>query len=307
VCKATGFSRDGHELTAAQIGGNVTGPLDATGCDIGVYYAPGETGAVNEADISGARYYGVVANAAAVDVTNSKIHDIGDNPLRGMQRGVGVFYTTLNQDSTSTGTAATGTVSGNFVTTYQKGGMVVNGPGASVTISGNTVTGEGPVDYIAQNGIQLGRGATGTISDNTVTGNAYKGSAPASSSGILVFGGGSYGALTTGVSVTHNTLTGNDLGVYVYNTDPSGSKPPTTKTKNSVVNNTISNSQTTNVSGNGSPNGYQAGIVDYGNRDNIVNNKISGNGYNQTHAPTTGSFYGQFDVDEQNAHFNNNG
>ncbi len=97
-CEATGF----RNLTAKQIGGNVTGTLDATGCDIGVYYGPGTTGSVTTADISGALYYGVVANAAAVNVTNSSIHDIGDTPLNGVQRGVGVFYTTLNPDLTST-------------------------------------------------------------------------------------------------------------------------------------------------------------------------------------------------------------
>ena len=46
VCAATGFYRDGENLTAAQIGGDVTGTLDATGCDIGVYYGPGTTGSV---------------------------------------------------------------------------------------------------------------------------------------------------------------------------------------------------------------------------------------------------------------------
>ena len=143
---------------------------------------------------------------------------------------------------------------------------MVNGPGAAVTISGNTVTGEGRVAYIAQNGIQVGRGATGTITGNTVTGNAYTGANNASSTGILVFGGCVYGPITTGVSITDNTLINNDMGVYVYNADASGSKPPTTKTKNSIVNNTISNDQATNVSGNGSPGGYQVGIVDFGNK-----------------------------------------
>jgi hypothetical protein len=308
TCTPTGFIRDGINLTAALINPTapVTGDVDATGCNIGVYYRPGTSGgSVSGANIHGANYYGVVVNAAAVNVTNSSIHDIGEVPLNGSQHGVGVFYTTLNQDSTSTGTAATGTVSGNVFTDYQKGGIVVNGPGAAVTISGNTVTGEGPVDYIAQNGIQLGRGATGTISGNTVTGNAYTGANNASSSGILVFGGGTYGALTTGVSITKNTLTNNDIGVYVYNTDANGSAP-TSKTKNSIVNNTISNGQTTNVSGNGSPSGYQVGLVDYGLGDNVVNNKISGIGYDKTKAPT-GSVYDQTDIDGTNAHVNNNG
>ena len=74
-----------------------------------------------------------------------------------------------------------------------------------------------------------------------MTGNAYTGTNGASSSGILLIGGGIYGPITTGVSITNNTLINNDVGVYVYNTDASGSNPPSTKTKNSVVNNTISN------------------------------------------------------------------
>lgn len=242
-------------------------------------------------------------NAAAVNVTNSSIHDVGEVPLNGAQHGVGVFYTTLNQDSTSTGTAATGTVSGNVFTNYQKGGIVVNGPGAAVTISGNTVTGQGRALYIAQNGIQLGRGATGTVSGNTVTDNAYIGTNGASSSGILLIGGYVYGPITTGVSVTQNTLTNNDVGVYVYNADASGSSAPSTKTKNSIVNNTISNNGPTNVSGNGLG-GYQAGISDLGNKDNIVNNKISGTGYNTP--STDGSVYTQLDITGTKQHFNNN-
>ena len=71
---------------------------------------------------------------------------------------------------------------------------------------------------------------------------------------------------------------------------------PLTATKDSAVNNTITNSNVTNVSGNGSPNGYQFGISDFGNRDNIVNNKISGNGYDPLSEPTPGSLYGKIDT-----------
>ena len=49
VCTPTGFYRDGINLTAAKIGGAVTGTLDATGCNIGAYNPTSVTGA----DISG--------------------------------------------------------------------------------------------------------------------------------------------------------------------------------------------------------------------------------------------------------------
>src|SRR2546430_301783 len=76
-CTPTTFERDNMFLTAAQVGGDVSGDLDATGCDMGVYYAPGSTGNVTAATIHGARYFGVVADGAAVDVTGSDVHDIG--------------------------------------------------------------------------------------------------------------------------------------------------------------------------------------------------------------------------------------
>jgi parallel beta-helix repeat protein len=269
TCTATGFFRDNFELTAAVINPTttVTGTVDASGCNIGIYYGPGHTGAVT-AEVENANYFGVVADGAAVNVTGSSIHNIGEVPLNGSQHGNAVYFTN----------AASGTISGNTVSSYQKNGITaVNG--SSVMISGNTVTGEGPVGYIAQNGIEVGSGAKATVQDNAVSGNAYTGPNGASSGGVLVFGGPYFGVpYTTGVQVVHNTLTDNDVGIYLYNADALGSVP-TMQTKNGAVNNTITNKLgNSNTTGCGSI-GYQAGISEYGTKDNIVNNKISGNGY----------------------------
>jgi hypothetical protein len=284
TCTPTGLVRDTINLTAAQIGGNVTGSLDATGCNIGVYYAPGTTGSVSGATIFGANYYGVVADGAAVSVTGSTIHDIGNVPFDGTQHGVAVLLTSIHQDGSTTGTPATGTIKNNTVTQYQKGGITVNGPGSSATISGNAVTGLGPVLFIAQNGIQIGFGATGSISSNTVSGNEYTGANFASSGGVLVVGGPAYSsAFSTGISITKNTVTNNDVGVWLSNAEVDGTAP-LTATNNAVVNNTISKTDgLTNLTGNTSTCGYQAGVADEGNHDNIVNNKVSGNGYLPSH------------------------
>ena len=105
------------------------------------------------ADISGAKYSGVVANGAKVNVTGSTVHGIGDqpvspsNPLFGMQRGRAISY--IN--------GASGTISGNKVYDFQKSGIEVSGgtvDGGSVrastttsaTVSNNVVTGAGPID-----------------------------------------------------------------------------------------------------------------------------------------------------------------
>jgi hypothetical protein len=161
-CEPTDLSQDGMYLTAAQIGGDVTGTLDATGCNIGVYYGPNTTpGSVSNADIFGANYYGVLDNSRSVDVSNSSIHDIGESPLNGAQHGIAIAY-----DNN-----AIGTVSGNTVSHYQKNGIAIRS-GSAVSVENNVVTGEGPVNYIAQNGIEI-FGATALVTGNTVSGNWY--------------------------------------------------------------------------------------------------------------------------------------
>jgi hypothetical protein len=278
TCTETGFERDGINMTAAQIGGNVTGTLDASGCNIGVYYDNTTTGNVTGGNISGANYFGVVVNgdvgSVTVNVTNSSVHDIGETPLNGSQHGTAIYYRALGSGS------ASGVISGNTVSRYQKNGITANGD-VSATISNNTVTGEGPVSYIAQNGIQLGYGAKGSITENTVTGNAYTGSNLASSGGILVVGGEAFGpglAYTVGLNISKNMLTNNDVGVWLYNADASGNAP-TAKTNNSVKFNTISNNAVTNTTGYDATCGYQVGVADVGHKDQIVNNSISGFGY----------------------------
>ena len=270
TCTATGFTRDGINLTAALINpGNLRGTtVDATGCNIGVYYGPGSEGKVTDTDVFGANYFGIVNNGGGVDVRNSSIHNIGEVPFNGTQHGVGVYFVD----------GGSGSIQKDTVRLYQKGGIVVNGAGASAKIQNNTVTGLGRVDFIAQNGIQVSRGATGDVNNNTVRGNAYTGSGGASSGGVLIFGGCG-GPLTTGVDVKNNTLINNDVGIFLFNTDATCNAAPQTRTDNSARNNTIRNNAVTNTSGNGDGRGYQAGIVDVGNRDEITNNTISGPGY----------------------------
>jgi hypothetical protein len=205
LCTPTGFHRDGTNLTARQIGGDLTGSLNAYGCDIGVYYGPGSTGNVSGATITNARYFGVVNDGRAnLGVTGSTISNIGDSPFGGNQHGVGIFYTTEHALGTSTG-AAGGTISGNILSAYQKGGITVRGAQASATITNNTVTGSGKVDYIAQNGIQISYGATARVTGNTVSGNWY--TPPGTTScGLLLFQAG-------GVKQNSNTLFANETNL----------------------------------------------------------------------------------------------
>ncbi len=164
-CQPTGFVRDGIDLTAAKIGGNVTGALDATGCDIGAYNPT----KVANADIRGARYYGVVVNGGTVNTTNSKVHQIGDSPFDGVQHGRAILY--IN--------GADGTISGNRV--YCLPEERDRGPrpdrrcqrSASdksiVTVANNVVRGRGHIGDIAQNGIVVMGNASATVKNNYIS------------------------------------------------------------------------------------------------------------------------------------------
>ena len=279
-CTSTGFFRDSINLTAAVIDppGTFSGTLDATNCNIGVYYGPGIKGAINNAEIFGANYFGVVNNGGHVTITKSSVHDIGEKPFNGDQHGVAIYFA----DASS----ATGSITNNYITKYQKGGIVTNGVGTSATITHNIVIGLGPVDFIAQNGIEVGDGAKATVNNNTVTDNSYTGSNLASSGGILVFGGACYGsALTVGTHITNNIVLSNDVGVFLSNLD-AGCTPTTTPTKILTENNFIRNDAVNNTSGFGAAgSGYQAGVSDQGDYDKIINNKICGIGYTPVATP----------------------
>jgi hypothetical protein len=291
------FSRDGINLTAALINpaGNLSGDLDATGCNIGVYYGPGANGNVSGANIHGANYYGVVNNGANINVQNSTISDIGEKPLNGTQHGVAVYFcggVGLPTERCANSNAK-GNIQGNYIWNYQKGGIVVNGPLANSNITQNTVIGQGPVDYIEQNGILVGYGAKASVNQNSVFGNSYTDGAIAtcsgtcvSSVGILLVGGPCFSApLTTNVSVNDNVGMENDVGVWFENLALDCIHPVSTPTKDQAQNNTLVNNSINNTSGNGvNPmtsmlQGYQAGIRDQGDMDQIQNNTICGPGY----------------------------
>src|ERR1700722_3411482 len=150
-CIPTGFFLDSINMTAALINPvtTVTGPVNADGCNIGVYYSSGK-GQIDQAEIYGANYAGVFVNGdngqVSVNITNSKIHSIGESPLNGTQHGWAIYYRAFFLTG-----SATGTISGNTLSFYQKAGIVADGQGTNVVVTDNSIEGQGPVGYIAQN------------------------------------------------------------------------------------------------------------------------------------------------------------
>jgi hypothetical protein len=311
TCTATGFVRDGINLTAALINpATVPSPLNATGCDIGVYYdntMPGGVATMNKVDVYGPRYFGVAVNAdlgpLTIHLTNNTIHNVGNVPFDGTQHGIGLYIRAFF------GFTVTGEVTGNLVYGYQKGGIVANGVGVKLSkLDNNQVHGIGHVNFIAQNGIQIGYGAMpypSEVVNNTVTGNSYIGTPGdgSASGGILLVGGPGYGSCPDGNPCPYtktvligivtalnalgpNTLLNNDVGVFVSNVAADGTSAPPTPTNVFIIGNVAGDDIAYNAA-------YQAGISDFGNTDYILGNTIlQGGGYGSpcsTNIDTAGS------------------
>ncbi|MEP6760237.1 MAG: ExeM/NucH family extracellular endonuclease [Sporichthyaceae bacterium] len=188
------------------------------------------------------RNAGASANVRNLTVTASSLNDVcddGDNRLRGIlldgasgsilnnhvlginqgasgcQEGNGIEV--RNAPFDTTGVDKVVLISGNEVRDYQKGGIVANGS-VNVSVVGNTVDGVGPINYIAQNGIQVAFGGTGVVESNTVTDNFYTG--PDLGCGLLFFE-------ADGVKQKKNTFAGNEKDIC--NFGRGGGSSPTKK------------------------------------------------------------------------------
>jgi hypothetical protein len=211
VCLPTTYQQDGRPLTAALIDpASVPENLDATGCDIGVYYDSG-THALTDRNIFGSTYYGVLSNGAGVvtNIDHSSVYDVGDHPHDGAQHGIDVAYRN----------GADGSLDSSQIYDYQKGGVLADGAGTSVSVTNNVVRGLGPVPFIAQNGVQVSRGATGNVNGNFIEDNEYTGCSKADakstgctytdSTGILLFQ-----VDQSLVDTNNNTYRDNDVNLF---------------------------------------------------------------------------------------------
>jgi hypothetical protein len=184
-CLPTDFMQDSHPLTAAQVNpAATTGTVDATGCDIGVYFNDGADHTITGATIQNAFYYGVLTRnpGTTATISNSEIRFIGDGVggmfvPTGAQHGVGAAWRN----------GSDGSLDSTYVHHYQKNGLLVANPGTTVRVTNSHVQGLGPVDFIAQNGVQYSDGAAGLVRGNLIEDNEYTGSQNTFSTGLLLF------------------------------------------------------------------------------------------------------------------------
>lgn len=269
------FDGQGHSVTAVDppAGGHFTGAIirNRGGPASVRSVTVTASGLKGVCETASAKLRGILLEGASgevVDTTVSGIHKGLDTS--GCQEGIGIE---VRNDDASRGPFRVD-VSRNHVSGYQKIGILASGA-VEVAIDGNTVEGSGPVGHIARNGIQVRDGARGRVWGNTVSGNAYTRTA-AVGSGVLVSGGGTGNPLVTGLSIEGNTLTGNDVGIYLFQ---DAGDPPTPTASARITHNAFRNDSVSNPA-------YQAAISDYYGTGSVISaNQISGDGYDPTKAP----------------------
>lgn len=205
-------------LTAARIaraGETLTGAVNASGCDVGIYVGPDASHVVIEhATVTGANDHGIfVEDASSVTIEQSTIMDNGANP-RTCVPGKPSTKPCINENKPIelVGTVG-GMVKDNLVTANRSDG-------------GIGIADDGKIDPGA-----LKPGTTHASRDNTVEGNVVVGNA--AGCGIVV---ASYnpGAGVWDNRVVGNTVSGNVAGIVV-----AADSPATMAVGNAVENNTV--------------------------------------------------------------------
>jgi predicted extracellular nuclease len=129
------------------------------------------------------RLRGILLDGASGVISGNHVLDLNQGES-GCQEGNAIEV--RNAPFSTVGPDVTVTIADNVVDDYQKTGILVNGS-VQATVTGNQVSGLGPVPYIAQNGVQVSRGAAATVDSNRIADNWYTGSADAISCGLLLF------------------------------------------------------------------------------------------------------------------------
>ena len=144
-------------------------------------------------------FNGVAFMNAGGSIKNVTLNNIGQTT--GCQSGRAIVVW-----NTGAPTRRSVAIENNIVSAYNKNGIDVRG-NVDAKILGNTVTGNGPVDYIAQNGIVVyGADTVAQVGGNKVSGNYYTGPADTYATGILV--------IEAKVSIDRkNTLSGNEVDI----------------------------------------------------------------------------------------------
>ncbi len=198
---------------------------------------------------------GVYFHNAFGDLKNVTVSNIAetsptDGSLFGCQVGIGVYV------ASDTGSSNV-ILQSDTITGYQKDGVACRDANTRCYVNDSTVTGVGPSPYQGANGIEIYGAAIGSVIGNTVTANSYTaGGAGNQATGLLLLDDGI-------LTVTGNTLSGNDINAYLGSDGSGPTESGWTFSQNTVT---------------GATDGVTGGASGYGNGvdvDGVVNHDVT--------------------------------
>ena len=221
-----------------------------------------------------------VSNGGSAKIKDNLITQIRNNPLSGIQEGIGILVAQPNSVGFTKAV-----IEDNVISDYQKGGIVVSvglgtvpvggfvpGANAYAEIEDNVITGVGPTSDIGQNGIQISDKASAKIEKNKISGNFYL--KDAAVAGILITDDAGP------TEISKNKVFDNEVGIWVTETTDVEVE------KNDVYNNSeggifVDDSSDVVVSKNKVFNNEYYGISLIGSTDvEISQNDVFNNGWN---------------------------
>ena len=173
-----GFTLDGggHTITAQDpVAGHFVGAVISNLTAASTIHVTNVTITATLGDVCDAgvnRLRGILLSGASGTVTNTNVTQLRQG-LSGCQEGNAIEARNFFPDEAlSSATRTQVSITDNHVDRYQKTGILVNGD-VDAIVGRNLVEGDGPITFIAQNGIQIGFGATALVSANSISGNNY--------------------------------------------------------------------------------------------------------------------------------------
>jgi len=197
------------------LGGTLT-PIISVSAATSVNIENLEVNGAGVAALNPSGFCGIVYSNASGTISGTTVTNIEFNPFSGDQAGRAILVQTNSGSSNVI-------IENNTVSAYQKAGIEVEDAGTNCTINRNTVTGVGATAVIAQNGIDVLYGASATVTNNTVSGNNCLlldtedyATSNWQDAGILLVDA------NPSTTVSGNTASGNDIGIWVDGTTISG-------------------------------------------------------------------------------------
>ncbi len=222
--------------------------INATGCDVGIFIAPGTTGVtIDQVTVTGANDHGIFAeDASGLTIENSTITGNGVNPTPGIFDNKAIELVGVT-NSTVTGNTVTYNTADGGIGIQDDGhldsGAPNPGPSTPVTTSNITVSSNNVSHNTGGCGIVVAAHNPGggvnniTLDSNTIVSTPFKFGPTGPEIGGIVIDAPIPGTSISNVSASHNTITGALIaGIAVY----AGSGPGAKVSSVSLTDNTLS-------------------------------------------------------------------